>query len=94
MSNQSKQAPTDDPLGALVEDRAARCTTHHYACDCREIARARQLADLLAENEQLRGAIEKHRVRKQDRTAIHEQPGKYGCLDVDLRLWSVLDRED
>ena len=47
-----------------------------------------------AEVEQLRGAIEKHRVRKQDRTAIHEQPGKYGCLDVDLRLWSVLDRED
>lgn len=46
---------------------------------------------LIGEVERLRSAIERHRTRKHDYAAVHEKVGKYGCLDCDLRLWSVLD---
>lgn len=41
--------------------RAERCTTHSHACDCREYAHAKYTADLLAEIERLRSALENSR---------------------------------
>ena len=40
-----------------LEYRADRCTTHHHACDCREYAQQKRIAELEAENEWLREVI-------------------------------------
>jgi len=37
-----------------LERRAQRCTTHHHGCDCRELAHAKQVEALQAENKDLK----------------------------------------
>jgi hypothetical protein len=38
---------------------AARCTTHHASCDCRELAYREKIEQLKEENEQLKAKYER-----------------------------------
>ena len=42
-----------------MKGRAERCTTHHYACDCRELETAEIIDKLEAEKDRLRAALDK-----------------------------------
>lgn len=52
------------------------CTTHHYACDCREAEHTTQMALLKAENAKLRDLLEK--VFTDLRAAAVEWAREYG----------------
>jgi len=44
-------------MNEITKQRAGRCITHHYACDCREYCHQQEVAALRLEVERLKHAL-------------------------------------
>jgi len=64
----------------------------HRMADEAEELRA-EVRQLRAEARRLRDGIARHKVRKKHPETC-QMAGKYGCLDVDMRLWSLIGGND
>jgi hypothetical protein len=82
------------------EADAARCTTHSFACDCREWQHRQDIAALLAEVDRLRAEVAKEKQRGVDLAAIVRRQGvdalgpvRVPLVDLPAAAWLGKDAE-